>query len=138
MVRRGGRLLPGTWRHGRDLRHGLFTDAGSDQWYSDAVARAAQNGVVSGYGGGVFGVNDPARREQVVTILWRYAGSPESGAAADVSDAAGISDWAREAGAQPCPGAARQNFAPKLKKALDSDTMLRSILVRTEVKRWTL
>lgn len=75
----------------------VFTDAAAGSWYSGAVAWAAKSGVISGYGGGVFGVNDPTTREQAVAILWRYAGSPESGAAESVSDAASVSGWAREA-----------------------------------------
>ncbi len=74
-----------------------FTDAVAGSWYSDAVSWAAKTGVVSGYGGGTFGVNDPTTREQAVTILWRYAGNPESTGTAGVSDAASISTWAQAA-----------------------------------------
>ena len=74
-----------------------FTDAVSGAWYSDAVSWASQNNVISGYGGGTFGVNDATTREQAITILWRYAGSPESSAADHFSDAASISDWAKTA-----------------------------------------
>lgn len=72
----------------------VFPDAAAGSWCRDAVSWAAKRGVISGYGG-VFGVNDPATREQAVTILWRYAGSPEG--AEEVSDAAKVSAWAREA-----------------------------------------
>lgn len=75
----------------------VFTDAAAGAWYSDAVSWAAKNGVISGYGGGAFGVNDPTTREQAVTILWRYAGSPVSAAAESVLDADSISDWAQKA-----------------------------------------
>lgn len=75
----------------------VFTDAAAGSWYSDAVSWAAKNGVISGYGGGTFGVNDPTTREQAVTILWRYAGNPESAGTADVSDSASISTWAQAA-----------------------------------------
>ena len=74
-----------------------FTDAAAGSWYSDAVSWAANTGVISGYGGGTFGVNDPTTREQAVTILWRYAGNPESAGTAGVSDAASISTWAQAA-----------------------------------------
>ncbi|WP_295753864.1 aldo/keto reductase [uncultured Oscillibacter sp.] len=66
-------------------------------WYSDAVSWAAKNSIISGYGGGTFGVDDPTTREQAVTILWRFAGEPESAAAADISDAASVSSWAQTA-----------------------------------------
>ena len=75
----------------------VFTDAVAGSWYSDAVSWAAKTGIISGYGGGTFGVNDPTTREQAITILWRYAGSPEDGTAANVSDAADLSTWAQAA-----------------------------------------
>lgn len=75
----------------------IFTDTATGSWYSDAVAWAAKTGTISGYGGGVFGVNDPATQEQTVTILWRYAGSPESNGTANISDSVSISSWAQTA-----------------------------------------
>ena len=53
-----------------------FTDVAPGQYYAKAVAWASANGVVSGYGNGRFGPNDPITREQMAVILWRYAGSP--------------------------------------------------------------
>ena len=60
-----------------------FTDTSDGAWYSDAVLWASQEGIISGYGNGLFGANDPVTREQIATILWRYSGSPaaEAGAA---------------------------------------------------------
>ena len=46
----------------------VFADAAAGSWYSDAVSWAAKNNIISGYGGGTFGVNDPTTREQAVTI----------------------------------------------------------------------
>ncbi len=74
-----------------------FADTAAGAWYSDAVSWAAGNSVISGYGGGTFGVNEPTTWEQAVTILWRYAGNPESGMALDVSDAVSVSTWAQAA-----------------------------------------
>lgn len=74
-----------------------FTDTKAGAWYSDAVSWAAKEGIIAGYGGGIFGVNDPVTREQAVTILWRYAGSPETAPASSFSDAVKISDWAVKA-----------------------------------------
>lgn len=54
-----------------------FTDAKSGAWYANAVSWAAKSNVISGYGDGTFGITDPTTREQAVTILWRYAGSPD-------------------------------------------------------------
>ena len=50
-----------------------FADVQSGQWYSDAVAWAARNGIVTGYDNGKFGVNDNVTREQMAAILYRYA-----------------------------------------------------------------
>ncbi len=74
-----------------------FTDVAAGAWYSDAVAWAAKTGIISGYGGGTFGVNNPTTREQAVAILWRYAGRPESTAAANISDISAVSSWAQTA-----------------------------------------
>ena len=52
---------------------GVFTDVEEDTWYTDAVAWAAENGIVDGYGGGRFGPNDAITREQFAAILYRYA-----------------------------------------------------------------
>lgn len=50
-----------------------FNDVSSDQYYADAVAWASANGIVAGYGNGNFGPNDAITREQLVSILFRYA-----------------------------------------------------------------
>ncbi|MGN1307859.1 MAG: S-layer homology domain-containing protein [Faecousia sp.] len=50
-----------------------FTDVEEGAWYAEAVTWAAANGIVEGYGGGRFGPKDPITREQMATILWRYA-----------------------------------------------------------------
>lgn len=49
-----------------------FHDIGN-AWYTDAVRWAAENGIVSGYADGSYGPNDPITREQLATILYRYA-----------------------------------------------------------------
>ena len=54
----------------------IFTDVPDREWYSNAVAWAAEKGVVSGYGNGLFGPVDNITREQLAVMLWRYAGSP--------------------------------------------------------------
>lgn len=52
---------------------GDFTDVKPDMWYSDAIMWANQQGIVSGYDEDTFGTNDPVTREQLVTMLFRYA-----------------------------------------------------------------
>lgn len=79
-----------------------FTDVAMDSWYTDAVAWANENGIVSGYGNGLFGGNDSITREQLVVMLYRYAKfmKHDTAAAGDLSaftDAGDASDWAVEA-----------------------------------------
>ena len=50
-----------------------FSDVPQDQWYSEAVRWAASEGIVGGYGNGLFGTNDPITREQFAAMLYRYA-----------------------------------------------------------------
>ena len=82
-----------------------FTDTADGAWYADAILWASQRGVISGYGNGLFGTNDPVTREQIATILWRYAGSPSADAGQDFADESEIAsyaaaevDWARANG----------------------------------------
>ncbi len=50
-----------------------FRDVTLENWYSDAVYWATYHGIVSGYHDGRFGPNDNITREQMATILYRYA-----------------------------------------------------------------
>ena len=56
----------------------IFPDVQPGIWYADAVHWAAEQGVVTGYDNGLYGPDDSITREQLATILWRYAGKPES------------------------------------------------------------
>ena len=78
---------------GRDA----FTDTPDGAWYADAVLWASQQNLVSGYGGGLFGPNDPVSREQMTTILWRNAGSPAASGNGNYNDASTISAYAATA-----------------------------------------
>ena len=51
----------------------VFSDVNADAWYADAVVWAAENGIVDGYGNGNYGPDDSITREQLATILYRYA-----------------------------------------------------------------
>ena len=53
-----------------------FSDIPTESSYVSAASWAAAEGVMSGYGGGRFGGEDPVTREQMAAILWRCAGSP--------------------------------------------------------------
>lgn len=77
-----------------------FRDVAADQWYAKAVNWAVWQGYMSGYGAGSFGPNDALTREQLVTVLWRYSGSPVMGDSSMLntfSDAALTSDYAQQA-----------------------------------------
>lgn len=75
-----------------------FLDVGSGKYYSKAVAWAAANGIVAGYGNGNFGPEDAITREQLATILWRYSGSPApAGTLAGFTDADKASGYALDA-----------------------------------------
>lgn len=50
-----------------------FSDVAAGAYYAAAVAWASVNGIVDGYGGGLFGPEDPITREQLAAILYRYA-----------------------------------------------------------------
>lgn len=78
-----------------------FTDAGGS-WYTDAVIWAYHAGVVAGVSATQFAPNEALTREQMVTMLYGYAGRDEQlygsdGALASYQDQASVSDWAREA-----------------------------------------
>lgn len=77
---------------------GFFDDVKSGAWYSQSVAWAVERGVVSGYGGGRFGPNDPITREQLAMMLWQYAGRPAPpNLLLPFRDADQISPWADHA-----------------------------------------
>ena len=50
-----------------------FSDVAEGKWYTAGVAWASANGIVNGFPDGTFLPNDPITREQLVTILYRYA-----------------------------------------------------------------
>ena len=77
----------------------VFSDVTLGQWYTNAIAWATKNNVVSGYGNNLFGPNDAITREQMAVILYRYAGAPsvETDHLASYTDADQISSWATDA-----------------------------------------
>ena len=81
---------------------GSFTDIVSGSWYENAVIWASENGIVNGYGGGLFGPDDTITREQFATILYRYAAFKgldtafDAGALNGFTDAGEISSYALE------------------------------------------
>ena len=75
-----------------------FEDVESGMYYEKAIAWAAEKDVVLGYGNGMFGPNDSMTREQMVTVMHRYAGLPApSQKNLQFVDAGKISFWAYDA-----------------------------------------
>ena len=79
-----------------------FADVADGQWFSEAVAWAAANGVVNGYSETKFAPNDEITREQLAAILYRYAqfkglNVSAKGDLSGFADGAAVSDWAVEA-----------------------------------------
>lgn len=94
-----------------------FRDVPTDAYYYEAVKWAQKKGITGGIGDGLFGPNQPCTRAQIVTFLWRAAGSPEpEGTAAGMTDVAAGSyyekavAWAIENGITT--GTADGRFAP--------------------------
>ena len=54
----------------------IFADVPADAYYAKAVEWAVKTGITNGKANGLFGSNDPCTRAQIVTFLWRAAGSP--------------------------------------------------------------
>ena len=53
-----------------------FSDVSTSAYYYEAVKWAQEKGITGGIGNGLFGPNQPCTRGQIVTFLWRVAGSP--------------------------------------------------------------
>ncbi len=56
-----------------------FSDVRQADWYYNAVNYAVARGLMNGVGNGRFAPNDPMTRAMLVTVLWRYEGSPQEG-----------------------------------------------------------
>lgn len=99
-----------------------FTDVAADQYYANAVAWAAQNGIVSGIDATTFAPNNAITREQMAAILYRYAQFKgyDVSVKADLSvytDAAQVSTYATDAmawanGAQLITGISQATLTP--------------------------
>lgn len=79
-----------------------FEDVKDGMWYTEAIRWAASYGIIEGYGNGKFGTDDLITREQVATILARYAEylGLDVSERADLSkftDADKVSSWAKDA-----------------------------------------
>lgn len=69
-----------------EVKISLFRDVSTDAYYYEAVKWAQKKGITGGIGDGLFGPNQPCTRAQIVTFLWRAAGSPVVNYAMDLAD----------------------------------------------------
>ena len=123
-----------------------FEDVAADAWYADAVAWAAENGIVNGYSETRFAPTDDLTREQILTILHRWAKLPEAPPAEDAPSypegtdahdwalaalqwaaAASVYVWTEEDGPAPCAAMDRANVADVLMRY---DTLVRPELAK--------
>ena len=81
-----------------------FADVAIDSWYGQAVAWAAEKGVVNGVSETSFAPETPVTREQLAAILYRYAAYKKydtvvlgGNGLANFTDASAVSDWAADA-----------------------------------------
>ena len=102
-----------------------YTDVDGEAWYAEAVRWATAQGIMAGYGYNKFGPNDDMTREQLVTIMYRYAqlkgvdvSIGEDTNILSYDDAFDVSDWAMEAmqwavGAEVVYGTSASTLSPK-------------------------
>lgn len=81
-----------------------FTDVTDDMYYAEPVAWAVEQSITSGTSDTTFSPNETCTRAQIITFLWRAAGSPEPEKSAAFTDVkadtyyAKATDWAAENG----------------------------------------
>ena len=75
----------------------VFSDVAETSYCGAAVAWASQNGIVTGYDAGTFRPDAPITRQQLATMLYRYAGSPAVEGSLSFPDADGVADYAEAA-----------------------------------------
>ena len=73
----------------------FFTDVHAEDYYYDAVLWAAQKGITGGMSDTLFAPNAACTRAQIVTFLWRAAGSPEPKALSSFADVPADAYYAR-------------------------------------------
>ena len=73
----------------------FFYDVPNNAYFYEAVKWAVKNGITTGVGNDLFAPEQPCTRAQIVTFLWRAAGSPEPKAASSFADVAAGSYYAK-------------------------------------------
>ena len=70
----------------KEVETSPFSDVSTSAYYYEAVKWAQEKGITGGIGNGLFGPNQPCTHAQIVTFLWRAAGSPVVNYAMNMSD----------------------------------------------------
>ena len=70
----------------KEVETSPFSDVSTSAYYYEAVKWAQEKGITGGISNGLFGPNQPCTRAQIVTFLWRAAGSPVVNYAMNMSD----------------------------------------------------
>jgi hypothetical protein len=102
----------------KEVETSPFSDVATSAYYYEAVKWAQEKGITGGIGNGLFGPNQPCTRAQIVTFLWRAAGSPAPTSASSFTDVpadayyAKAVAWAVENGITT--GVGNDQFAPDL------------------------
>ena len=79
----------------KEVETSPFSDVSTSAYYYEAVKWAQEKGITGGIGNGLFGPNQPCTRAQIVTFLWRAAGSPEPKDMSSFSDVPADSYYAK-------------------------------------------
>ncbi|WP_455558406.1 leucine-rich repeat protein [Agathobaculum hominis] len=79
----------------KEVETSPFNDVSTTAYYYEAVKWAQEKGITGGIGNGLFGPNQPCTRAQIVTFLWRAAGSPEPKNAGSFTDVSADSYYAK-------------------------------------------
>ena len=79
----------------KEVETSPFSDVSTSAYYYEAVKWAQEKGITGGIGNGLFGPNQPCTRAQIVTFLWRAAGSPEPKSMSSFSDVSTDSYYAK-------------------------------------------
>lgn len=95
-----------------------FEDVADNMWYTESIRWAQSTGIVEGYSEASFGPNDIITREQLATIMWRYAknkgydvSSGDNISILAYGDASDISEWALTAIQWACDSGLIQGIA---------------------------
>ena len=79
----------------KEVETSPFSDVSTSAYYYEAVKWAQEKGITGGIGNGLFGPNQPCTRAQIVTFLWRAAGSSEPKSMSSFSDVSADSYYAK-------------------------------------------